>query len=144
MGAGQPQVVATVVHSMREGPRSGCCSTHLVSIFSMAAIRRAKRCTAVAALHGIWWCSKGCPSDFCAPVGMTLSAQMAASADPSDSSSLNGLLAHTLKRQRVHLARLFRPACAYFCVTAAMALRAQMVTSAGRLVVISVLLRQWH
>jgi hypothetical protein len=39
--------------------------------------------------------------------------------------------AYILKRQRVHLARLFRPACAYFCAPAAMTLSAQMVASAG-------------
>jgi hypothetical protein len=35
---------------------------------------------------------------FCAPAATALSAQMVASAAPSDGSSLNDLLAHTLKR----------------------------------------------
>ena len=42
---------------------------------------------------------------FCAPAAMALSAQMVASAGPSDNSSLNDLLAHTRKPQCVSSTR---------------------------------------
>ena len=93
MGAGQPQGCGNSCsfYARRSEERllSHTSGVKLLSGYNKA--REAMHCSRCAS-HGIWWCSRCCPSDSCAPVAMTLSAQMVTSADPSDGSSLNDLL----------------------------------------------------
>jgi hypothetical protein len=77
MGARQPQGCgdSCSFYARRSEERllSHTSGVKLLSGYNKA--REAMPCSRCAS-SGIWWCSRGCPSDFCAPVTMTLSAQM--------------------------------------------------------------------